>query len=44
VDVGVLGAALVERQVSIRGETQRMRNTVDKAYEAVEALVSHHRD
>ena len=36
--MGTLGAALVERQISIRGEMQRMRNTVEHAYEAVEAL------
>ena len=38
VDAAALGAALVERQVAIRGEVQHMRNTVDKAGEAAEAL------
>ena len=37
-DAAALGAALVERQIAIRGEVQHMRNTVEKAYEAVEAL------
>ena len=38
VDAAALGAALVERQIAIRGEVQHMRNNVEKAYEAVEAL------
>ena len=38
VDAAALGAALVERQVAIRGEVQHMRNTVEKACEAAEAL------
>ena len=38
VDASVLGAALVERQIAIRGEVQHMRNTVEKACEAAEAL------
>ena len=38
VDAAALGAALVERQVAIRGEVQHMRNTVEKAGEAAEAL------
>ena len=38
VDAAALGAALVERQVVIRGEVQHMRNTVEKACEAAEAL------
>ena len=38
VDAGRLGAALVERQVVIRGEVQHMRNKVKDANEAVEAL------
>jgi myosin heavy subunit len=38
VDAQRLGAALVERQVVIRGEVQHMRNRVKEAHEAVEAL------
>ena len=37
-DPSVLSAALTERKVSIRGETQCMRNTVEKAFEAADAL------
>ena len=38
VDGANLSAALVERQISIRGEVQHMRNKVKEATEASEAL------